>query len=145
MLPRNLAAPKSVAEAVEFLAPLEMLLPSWPTMFEAHVVRRIEAGNRTARTLNAALGNWYVLLKRYSVNADERPFLGVVLDVASRHFPGLIGLDAAGLRGMGSAKPLSAGAAAKRLGVSRDAVVAAIESGAVKAATRHFGERRVMF
>ena len=50
-LSRGAVVPKSVAEAVEFLAPLDALLADWPTGFRAHVAQRIAAGRQDARTL----------------------------------------------------------------------------------------------
>jgi hypothetical protein len=56
---RNAAAPRSIGEAMEFLAPLELLLADWPKGYEEHVSARIAAGPAQARTIKALLGHWY--------------------------------------------------------------------------------------
>lgn len=142
---RNAAEPKSVAEAVEFLAPLESLLANWPAGFNDHLKTRMAAGGSTARTLNAALGLWYSRLKRYSTACTERPFLDAVITYAAEHFSGVVGLDGAGIEGIKGNKPLSVKEAAARLCVRRDFVVTAIKHGAITAQARKFGERGLMY
>lgn len=141
---RNASPPRSVSEAICFLSPLESLLEGWPSRYQAHVVQRMKVSDPGATTLNAALGYWYKRLKQICADG-ERSFLDAVLDVAAQNFPGLLGLDSAGLKGIGTAKPLSAGNAAKGLGVSRDFVVAAIQNRKLTAQVRQFGERKLMF
>ena len=142
---RNAAKPKSVSEATEFLAPLEGLLANWPSGFQAHVIRRLKASDSSARTLNVALGTWYKSLKRHSFGCGSRSFLENTLKAAATVFPGLIGLDAAGVHGLTHDKPVALKEAARRLGVGRDGLVLAIERGFINAVTRRFGERRLMF
>jgi hypothetical protein len=142
---RNAAEPKNVAQAVEFLAPLETLLANWPAGFNGHLKTRMDLGKTTARTLNACLGLWYSRLKKYSTSCAERPFLDAVVTYAAEHFPGLVGLDGAGIAGIKGKKPLSVKEAAARLCVRRDFVVTAIRRGKISAQARKFGERRLMY
>jgi hypothetical protein len=143
--PRNSAAPDSVAASIEFLTPLEDLLQDWPVNFQAHVRRRLDQADGNARTLNTALGSWYKLLKKYSIDLSDQPFLDCVLDVAARNFPGLLGLDAAGLRGIQVDKPLPVKAVAQRLCVTRDLVITSINQNLLPAERRKFGERQLMY
>ncbi|WP_436429836.1 hypothetical protein, partial [Enterococcus faecium] len=82
-LSRRAALPKSIAEAVEFLAPLEALCADWPTGFRMHVEQRIVAGRKDARTLNTLLGDWYISLRKLCQSSAFEPLLQVIIDVAS--------------------------------------------------------------
>jgi hypothetical protein len=91
---RNAASPKSVGEAVEFLAPLQSLLAQWPQAYEAHVRSRMAAGPQEARTLKALLGVWYRQLRE--VAADDGPlhaFLVPVQRIAATEFDGVVGIE----------------------------------------------------
>lgn len=91
---RGAALPKTITEAVEFLAPLETLLLNWPAGFQQHVEQRIAAGKPDARTLNSLLGPWYASLRRLCVDTAFEPFIQVVIGVAAERFDGVLGLDA---------------------------------------------------
>lgn len=142
---RNAAAPRSVAEAIEFLWPLESLLRGWPTGFQAHVEQRIRAGVPNTTTLNASLGSWYKQLKQLCTDGPLHPFLENVMVAASKAFPGLIGLDAAGHRGITEDKLILVKDAARRLGVGKDQVCEAIEGQLVQGHARRFGARRLAY
>ncbi|MBK6851972.1 MAG: TniQ family protein [Burkholderiales bacterium] len=142
---RNAAMPKTVAEAEEFLLPLEDLLAEWPTAFEAHVLHRLKVGDPCARTLNTALGHWYRQVKKQSASCSALPFLEIVTRVAAAHFPGLIGLDAAGTKGIEVDKPMSVREVATRLGTGKDFVIAAIDAKVIEGRAIRFGERRLMY
>lgn len=139
---RNAAPPRSVAEAVEFLQPLARLLLEWPTQYREHIADRLRNRSPQARTLNGALGSWYQRLKHCCADGSLHPFLDHVSDVASSEFPGVLGLDAAG-GGPKSSEYMTLKEASRRIGVSRDRLINAIEAGTVKGSTRRFGERRL--
>jgi hypothetical protein len=139
---RSFTLPKTIAEAIEFLLPLEALLQDWPAGFRAHVVQRLDACVGSPRTLNAALGVWYQALKQSCASGALHPFLDNVTSVASERFAGLIGLDAAGTdEAMSRFLPLKA--AARRLGISGDRLARSVENGLVQGETRKFGNRRL--
>jgi hypothetical protein len=139
---RNAAPPRSVAEGCDFLRPLEHLLLEWPTRYRDHIAVRLRNRSMQARTLNGALGGWYQRLKHCCAAGALKPFLDQVSDVASHEFPGVIGLDAAG-GGPKSSEYMTLKQAAHRLGVSRDRLIKAIDSGSVPGNLRKFGERRL--
>lgn len=91
----NSAAPRTMSESLEFLAPLDALLADWPRGFEAHVSERIATGRVEARTLNTLLGKWYHRLRALSECEPLQPFLEAVGRVAAAEFDGVIGLDSA--------------------------------------------------
>ena len=138
---RNSALPQTVAEAVEYMKPLEPMLEHWPHGFENHVRARIHAGNPDARTLNSLLGGWLKGLKRASEHPSLKPFLNITLRVAQDNFDGRItGCDIA----QSNESPLAffpAAQAAKWLGVSRDYLMNAINAGHCEYRTRRFGTR----
>lgn len=88
---RNAASPKSISEALEFLAPLQQLLSQWPNQYEAHVRSRIAAGAGQARTLKALLGIWYQQLREVAANGPLHVFLVSVQRIAAAEFDGVVG------------------------------------------------------
>ncbi|MFT7722212.1 MAG: TniQ family protein [Roseateles sp.] len=90
---RNAAAPKSVGEAVEFLAPLQSLLAQWPQAYEAHVRSRMAAGPQEARTLKALLGLWYRQLRDVAADGPLHAFLAPVQRIAATEFDGVVGIE----------------------------------------------------
>lgn len=90
---RNAAAPKSVAEALEFLAPLQSLLFPWPQAYETHVRSRMAAGPEHARTLRALLGRWYQQLREVAAEGPLHVFLAPVQRIAATEFDGVVGLE----------------------------------------------------
>lgn len=90
---RNAAAPKSVSEAMEFLAPLQSLLAQWPKAYEAHVRSRLAAGSEQARTLKSLLGLWYQQLREVAADGPLHVFLVPVQRIAVAEFDGVIGRE----------------------------------------------------
>lgn len=90
---RNAASPKSISEALEFLAPLQQLLSQWPKQYEAHVRSRIAAGAGQARTLKALLGIWYQQLREVAADGPLHVFLAAVQRIAAAEFDGVVGLE----------------------------------------------------
>ncbi len=90
---RNAASPKSVSEAVEFLAPLQSLLAQWPQAYEAHVRSRMAAGPQEARTLRALLGTWYRQLRAVAADGPLHAFLAPVQRIAATEFDGVVGIE----------------------------------------------------
>lgn len=90
---RNAATPKSVSEAVEFLAPLQSLLAQWPQAYEAHVRSRLAEGSEQARTLKALLGRWYQQLRKVAADGPLHVFLAPVQRIAVAEFDGVIGRE----------------------------------------------------
>lgn len=90
---RNAASPKSVGEAVEFLAPLQSLLAQWPKAYEAHVRARMAAGPQEARTLKALLGVWYRQLREVASDGPLHAFLAPVQRIAATEFDGVVGIE----------------------------------------------------
>lgn len=88
---RNAASPKSISEALEFLAPLQQLLSQWPNQYEAHVRSRIAAGAGQARTLKALLGIWYQQLREVASDGPLHAFLAPVQRIAAAEFDGVVG------------------------------------------------------
>lgn len=142
---RNSVSPRTVAEGVELLAPLEKLLADWPNAFEAHVAERIAAGRPQARTLNNLLGQWYAHLKRACQEKALSPFLEAVIRVAERDFDGALGLDMAGEVVTKVTEHYRAAEAAAAIGVGRDQLIKAIKRGEVKHRTSRFGTRGLVY
>jgi hypothetical protein len=142
---RNAASPKSVAEALELLRPLERLICDWPTAFESHVASRIAAGRTDARTLSSLLGAWYAHLKRACATGGLRPFLEAVVRVAAKEFHGALGLDAAGTVVMELTGYQRVAQAARELGVGRETLLKAAQSGMVAYRTSPFGTRGLVY
>jgi ribosomal protein L37AE/L43A len=88
---RNAASPKSISEALEFLAPLQQLLYKWPEQYEAHVRSRMAAGAEQARTLRALLGTWYQQLREVAADGPLHAFLAPVQRIAAAEFDGVVG------------------------------------------------------
>lgn len=142
---RNAASPKSVAEALELLRPLEHLLSNWPTAFEHHVTERIAAGRPDARTLRSLLGPWYAHLKRACATGGLRPFLESIVRVGAKEFHGALGLDSAGNVVMELTGYRRIAKAARDLGVGRDTLLKAAQAGLVAHRTSRFGTRGVVY
>jgi hypothetical protein len=142
---QNTVPPRTVQESVEFLRPLESLLANWPSGFESHVSERIAAGPSDARTLNTLLGPWYHQLRAFAECEPLQPFLAAIGRVAAREFDGLLGLDAAAEVTTRDSAYVLVAEAAKRIGVSRDALVTQLKSGQLAHRTRIFGTRGQAF
>lgn len=142
---RNSVSPKSVAEAVELLRPLEHLLDDWPNAFETHVAQRIALGRADARTLNGLLGPWYAHVKKACATGGLRPFMEAVVRVAARDFHGALGLDEAGGVVSDVTGHQRIAQAAKALGVTRDALLKAAQAGLVAHRTSRFGTRGLVY
>lgn len=140
---QNAAAPKTVAESVEFLRPLENLLHDWPRGFEAHVRERIAFGPAHARTLNTRLGRWYLRIKEVGLETALNPFIEVVHQVAANEYSGVLALDhVAGFEGRTASHYMLPDAAA-RIGVHRATLVKAVAAGEVASITRPYANRGV--
>lgn len=141
---RNAASPRTVSEAIEFLAPLESLLSDWPSGFIAHVRQRIANGNSNARTLNTLLGRWYVQLKATAAGGPLDEFVRIVADVASNEYQGVVGLD-------GVTPTTSAGGfvrvrdAASQIGVGRATLLGAVTRNEVVHRKKKFGARGYLY
>lgn len=90
---RNASSPRSVGEAVGFLAPLQSLLSQWPQAYEAHVRSRMAAGSQEARTLKALLGRWYQQLREIAAEGPLHVFLAPVQRIAAAEFDGVVGRE----------------------------------------------------
>lgn len=142
---RNSVSPRSIAEAVELLQPLESLLRDWPNGFEAHVTERIAVGRKDARTLNNLLGQWYAHLRRACQGKALAPFLEAVIRVAARDFDGALGLDAAGDVVTRITEHYRVSEAAAALGVGSELLRNAVKSGEVQHRTSRFGTRGLVY
>jgi hypothetical protein len=140
-LPRRAALPKSVAEAVEFLAPLEALLADWPRGFQAHVEQRIAAGRKDARTLNTLLRDWYVSLRKLCQGTTLEALLQIIIDVAAQKSDCVLGLDSAKAMAEDATKYLRTSDAAKAIGVSVSRLHDSIHAGECEHRTRRMGTR----
>jgi hypothetical protein len=140
---RNAAAPRTIAEALVYLQPLETLIFNWPERFEDHVKHRIITGTAAATTLNKSLGPWYLQLKSICVTGALRPFLNSVTQVARTEFGGIVGLDAAGADGLG-ARFVLLKVAAQTSGASRDQLIRALSQGQIKGRSKQFGTRSLL-
>jgi len=140
-LPRRAAMPKSIAEAVEFLAPLEALIADWPTGFRAHVEHRIAAGRKDARTLNTLLGDWYISLRKLCQGTTLNPLLQIIIDVAAEKSECVLGLDSAKAMAEDATGYMRAPDAAKAIGVSASRLHDSIQRGECAHRTRRTGTR----
>lgn len=138
---RSAALPKSIAEAVALLAPLETLLADWPEGFQSHVETRIAAGKPDARTLNTLLGAWYIGLRKLCQSTALEPFLKVIIDVAAVQFDGALGLDSAKAMVEAATEYMRASDAAKAIGVSVSRMHKAIQIEECDSRTRRVGTR----
>lgn len=140
-LTRRSALPKTVAEAVEFLAPLELLLTDWPTSFQAHVEERIAVGRKDARTLNTLLGDWYISLRKLCQGTTLEPLLQIIIDVAARKSDCVLGLDSAKNMAADATGYVRASDAARAIGVSLSRLHDSIHVGECEHRTRRTGTR----
>ncbi|MFL9927163.1 TniQ family protein [Herbaspirillum lusitanum] len=140
-LVRRAALPKSVAEAVEFLAPLETLLADWPMGFRAHVEQRIATGRKDARTLNTLLGDWYISLRKLCQGTALEPLLQIIIDVAAEKSDCVLGLDSAKAMAEDATGYMRAPDAAKAIGVSVSRLHDSIQTGECGHRTRRTGTR----
>jgi len=144
-LPRSAALPKFVADAVEFLSPLEALLADWPTGFRNHVERRIAAGRTDARTLNTLLGDWYISLRKVCQGTALEPLLQIIIDVAARNSDCVLGLDSAKEMAENATGYMRAPDAAKAIGVSVSRLHDSIVADECEHRTRRTGTRGQVF
>ncbi|WP_413458477.1 hypothetical protein [Herbaspirillum huttiense] len=140
-LSRRVALPKSVAEAVEFLSPLEALLAEWPTGFRGHVEQRIGAGRTDARTLNTLLGDWYISLRKLCQGTTLEPLLQIIIDVAAEKSDCVLGLDSAKTMAEDATGYMRAPDAAKAIGVSVSRLHDSIQAGECEHRARRTGTR----
>lgn len=138
---RRAALPKSVAESVDFLAPLEALLADWPTGFRTHVERRIAAGRKDARTLNTLLGDWYISLRKLCQGTTLEPLLQIIIDVAAAKSDCVLGMDSAKGMAEDATGYLRSSDAAKAIGVSVSRLHDSIHAGECEHRTRRTGTR----
>lgn len=127
----NLAAPSSLAQAIDFLAPLEKIFSLWPQSFEAHVQSRLAFAPKEAFTANTALGSWYRLVKGLTTEGPLKPFLSCIVRVL--HEASIVSSlrDAAQHVSIEANKFISLKLAAVHLGVSRDTLLKAVQHGVV--------------
>lgn len=144
-LPRRVAIPKSVAEAADFLAPLEALLADWPTGFETHVKDRIAAGRKDARTLNTLLGSWYIGLRKLCKGTALESLVEVVIEVAAANSDCVLGLDSVKAMAEDVTGYMRAPDVAKALGVSVSRLHDSIHAGECEYRTRRMGTRGQLF
>lgn len=142
---KGAASVRTVQEAVEFLAPLGILLADWPAGFEGHVSTRIKAGKPSARTLNTLLGGWYGRLKKTCKNTPLEPFLQTVIEVASKEFDGVLSLDGAADIAAEFTQSLLVSEAAKALGVGWGFLHSAVTSGKCASTTRRMGKHNLVY
>ena len=140
-LPRHSAHPKTVTEAVEFLAPLELLLADWPTSFQAHVEQRIAVGRKNARTLNTLLGEWYISLRKLCQGTTLEPLLQIIIEVGSRSSDCVLGLDSAKTMAEDATGYMRSSDVARAVGVSRSRLHDSIHVGECEHRTRRTGTR----
>ncbi|MGF6550721.1 TniQ family protein [Paraburkholderia youngii] len=138
---RGAAQPKSIAEAVDLLEPLEALLADWPAGFQSHVDKRIAAGTRHARTLNTLLGPWYIGLRKLCQATALEPFLKIIIEVAAARFDGVLGLDSAKEMAEHATEYMRAPDAAKAIGVSVSRLHMSIFAGECEHRARRVGTR----
>jgi hypothetical protein len=140
-LPRLAALPKSVADAIQFLAPLEALLADWPTGFRSHVEQRIAAGRKDARTLNTLLGDWYISLRKLCQGTPLEPLLQIIINVAAEKSDCVLGLDSAKTMAEDASGYMRAPDAAKAIGVSVSRLHDSLQAGECEHRTRRTGTR----
>lgn len=138
---RRAALPKSVAEAVDFLAPLEALLGDWPMGFRAHAELRIAAGRKDARTLNTLLGDWYISLRKLCQGTTLEPLLQIIIDVAAEKSDCVLGMDSAKVMAEDATGYLRTSDAAKAIGVSVSRLHDSIHAGECAHRARRMGTR----
>lgn len=138
---RSAGIPKSVNEAVAFLAPLDSLLLSWPAGFREHVSARIAVGKREARTLNTLLGPWYISLRKLCQGGAFESLLTNIIEVAAMQFDGILGLDSTKSMAAAVTDCQRAPDAAKAIGVSVSRLHKAIEARECIARKRRVGTR----
>jgi len=134
-------APRSISEAIKFLAPLEVLLDDWPSGFKKHVEQRISVGRKDARTLNTLLGDWYVRLRKLAIGTALEPFVQVVIDVAVEKTDCVLGLDSASTMAEDATGYMRSSEAAKAIGVSRSHLHDSILANECEHRTRRIGTR----
>jgi hypothetical protein len=134
-------APKTIPEAIQFLAPLEVLLTEWPTGFKQHVERRIAAGRKNARTLNTLLGDWYIRLRKLAADTELEQFIQIVIDVAAQKTDCVLGLDSAKVLAESTTGHMRSSEAAKAIGVSRSSLLDSILKNECSHRTRRTGTR----
>jgi hypothetical protein len=117
-LQRVAHAPKSVVEAIKFLAPIETLLTGWPMGFKTHVEQRIAAGRKDARTLNTLLGDWYIRLRKLALGTAFEEFIQIVIDAAAEKTECVLGLDSAKVIAESTTGYMHAPEAARAIGIS---------------------------
>jgi hypothetical protein len=144
-LPRHSALPKTIAEAVKFLAPLETLQADWPMSFQAHVEERIAAGRQDARTLNTLLGDWYISLRKLCQGTTLEPLLQVIINVAAQKCDCVLGLDSAKTIAEDATGYVRASDAAKAIGVSISRLHDSIQAGECEHRMRRTGTRGQLF
>ncbi|MGF6596306.1 hypothetical protein P3T23_001013 [Paraburkholderia sp. GAS448] len=142
---RSVALPKSIAEAVDFLEPLEALLADWPAGFSAHVETRIATGKPEARTLNTLLGRWYIDLRKLCQGTALEPFLKIIIEVAAARFDGILGLDSAKAIAEDATEYMRAPDAASAIGVSVSRLHKAVQVGECGYRTRRAGTRGQLY
>lgn len=138
---RSAALPKTIAEAVDFLKPLEGLLAEWPAGFRSHVEMRIAAGRPDGRTLNTRLGPWYITLRKLCHGTALDPLVKVIMEVAAERFDGVLGLDSAKEMAEGATEYIRAPDAARAIGVSVDRLHKAMHAGECSYRPRRVGTR----
>lgn len=144
-MPRSAASPKVVAEAVEFLSPLEALLADWPAGFRNHVEQRIAAGRKDARTLNTLLGDWYISLRKLCQGTPLEPLLQIIIDVAAQKSDCVLGLDSAKAMAEDTTGYMRAPDAAKAIGVSVSRLRGSIDAGECEHRAKRTGTRGQLF
>ncbi|MET3108344.1 hypothetical protein AAKU67_002812 [Oxalobacteraceae bacterium GrIS 2.11] len=142
---RRAASPKSVSEAIEILAPLELMFANWPAGFENHVAHRIASGKKEARTLNTLLGSWYLQLKKCCQTNALKPFLRITIAVAARDFDGILGSGSEHDIVSDTADFVPIEEAAKSIGVGRDRLLKAANANECAYRTRRRGTRGVVY
>lgn len=145
VLPRAAATPRTVTQAIEFLAPLEALLADWPTGFRAHVEQRIAAGREDARTLNTLLGDWYISLRKTCPGTAFEPLLQAIIDVAAEKSECVLGLDSTKAIAEEVTRFVRAPDAARTIGVSVSRLHEAMHDGECAHRTRRVGTRGLVY
>lgn len=140
-LPRGAALPKTVAQAIEFLGPLEALLADWPVGLRSHVEQRIAAGRKDARTLNTLLGDWYISLRKACQGTALEALIQVIISVAAEKSECVLGLDSAKAMAEDATQYVRASDAARAIGVSVSRMHEAIHAGECAHRTRRMGTR----
>lgn len=135
----------SISEAIEVLKPLEAILQQWPRGFEAHVSKRIAAGNQSARTLNTLLGSWYLELKKLCSNNELQIFLAPILRISALEFDGTIGLNSLADIPKDGRSFIRLPEAAKKIGISADRLRKAVKEDQCAYRTHRLGTKGVLY